>query len=93
MLFLILSFKQVARDKQELKRIEKFLGRFEMFTIDDAISYRAVNLVRAYRLSHGLALPDAFIAATALEHGEQLATGNTRDFIFIEGLVIKHYSL
>lgn len=37
------------------------------------------------RLSHGLALPDAIIAATALESQEILATSNTKDFVFISG--------
>lgn len=75
-----------ARDKTELRRVEKFLSRFVLITLDDASSRRAVDLMRQYKLSHGMALPDALIAAAALERGETLATSNTRDFIFIKGL-------
>lgn len=37
-------------------------------------------------LSHGLAIPDALIAATSLETGLRLFTYNVRDFKFIKGL-------
>lgn len=64
-----LELQAGARDKIELRRIEKFLSRFALLTIDDAISRHAMKLMREYRLSIGLALPDALIAATALESG------------------------
>jgi len=75
-----------ARDKVELRRVEKFLSRFVLITFSDAVSRRAITLMQQYRLSHGLALPDALIAATALENDETLATSNVRDFEFISGL-------
>ena len=75
-----LELQAGARDKIELRRIEKFLSRFALLTIDDAISRHAMKLMREYRLSNGLALPDALIAATALESGEILATRNAKHF-------------
>jgi len=39
-----------------------------------------------YALSHKLALPDGFIAASALANGIELYTMNLKDFRFIEGL-------
>jgi hypothetical protein len=83
-----LELQAGARNKQELRRIEKFLNRFELITIDEAISLRSISLMQQYRLSHGVTLPDALIAATALERTELLATGNSRDFAFIEGLTL-----
>lgn len=83
-----LELQAGARNNAELQRIEKFLSRFVVIAIDSDISHRAVALMRQYRLSHGLALPDALIAATALEEGETLATCNLRDFSFILGLQI-----
>lgn len=81
-----LELQAGARDKIELRRIEKFLSRFALLTIDDAISRHAMKLMREYRLSNGLALPDALIAATALESGEILATRNAKHFGRINGI-------
>ena len=81
-----LELQAGARDKIELRRIEKFLSRFALLTIDDAISRHAMKLMREYRLSIGLALPDALIAATALESGEILATRNAKHFASIKGI-------
>jgi predicted nucleic acid-binding protein len=81
-----LELQAGARDKIELRRIEKFLSRFVLLTIDDPISQRAMSLMREYRLSHGLALPDALIAATAIESGETLATRNAKHFAQIAAL-------
>ena len=39
-----------------------------------------------YALSHKLALPDGFIAATALENDFELYTLNTKDYRFIDSL-------
>ena len=83
-----LELQAGTRNKVELQRIEKFLSRFVMIAIDNDISYRAVALIQQYQLSHGLALPDAFIATTALEENEILATNNLRVFTCISGLRI-----
>ena len=48
--------------------------------------------VESFYLSHGLLIPDAVIAATALEHGGTLYTKNVRHFRMIEGLnVVRPY--
>jgi predicted nucleic acid-binding protein len=46
----------------------------------------AIELIKTYRLSHGLAIPDALIAATAIITELELFTYNQRDFRFISGL-------
>jgi hypothetical protein len=81
-----------ARSKADLREIERFLTRFEIVIINEAIGQQAFNLLRAYNLSHGLLIPDAFIAATALTMGQALATKNQRDFRFIKGLTLTGYS-
>ena len=60
-----------CRNKQELRELEKFLQRFEVFKLTERISDQAVGLLQRYRLSHGLLIADALIAATALEHNER----------------------
>ena len=44
-----------------------------------------------YSLSHKLSIPDALIAATALNYDIELYTYNIKDFRFIDG--IKLYSI
>lgn len=55
-----------CRDRSELRIVERFLLRYELIRLNEAISDRAVDLLRTYRLSHGLLIPDALIAAIAL---------------------------
>lgn len=80
-----------CRNKTELHALELFLRRFQLLKITDEISDRGVGLLEQYRLSHGLLIADALIAATALEHGEPFITKNQRDFRFIAGLTLLPY--
>jgi predicted nucleic acid-binding protein len=80
-----------CRNKTELHDLEIFLRRFQLLKITDQISDKAVDLLQQYRLSHGLLIADALIAATALQHGEPLITKNQRDFRFIAGLNLLPY--
>lgn len=80
-----------CQNKRELNRIMRFLERFQIIPFDSTISYRAVALLRKYRLSHTLLTPDALIAATAISHNLSFATKNQRDFKFIEGLNLLPY--
>lgn len=73
-----------AATKTELLVITKKLKRFATILIDPTITELSFSLLQTYNLSHGLALPDSFIAATALSTGLQLFTYNVRDFRFIE---------
>jgi predicted nucleic acid-binding protein len=75
-----------CRNKQETVLLDKFLKRFQIIKLNEAISMLAVDLLRQYRLSHGLLMPDALIAATALSLNSDLATKNQRDYRFIDTL-------
>lgn len=77
-----------AQDKSELRRIERFLKRFDVVKIDEVICDQAVRYVRRFALSHRLEAPDALIAATAIVRRMRLATGNSRDYEFIPGLKV-----
>mgnify|MGYP001560257155 CR=1 FL=1 len=78
-------------NKTELRRTEKFLRRFRVLPVGEEVSDTAVDLLRRYRLSHGLAIPDALIAATALALGHPFATKNRRDYRFISDLKLLPY--
>ena len=75
-----------AKNKQELKRLQKFLALFEIIQIDKDISARSFSLVANYAKSHTLDIPDALIAATCLQAGKLLFTYNRKDFQFIPKL-------
>jgi len=80
-----------CRNKNELQALEHFLERFQIISINEKISDTAVNLLNQYRLSHGLLIADALIAATAIVRQDRLITKNQRDFRFIESLNLLTY--
>lgn len=80
-----------CRNKTELIEVEKFLRRFQILPLREPISDTAVDLLRQYRLSHGLLIPDALIAATALVFDAPLISKNQRDYRFIAGLNLLAY--
>jgi predicted nucleic acid-binding protein len=81
-----------CRNRAELQRLGRFLRRFTMLDLTESIGQSAVALLRQYRLSHGLLIIDALIAATALAHGETLSPKNVRHFRMIPDLqVIRPY--
>ena len=81
-----------CQNKKELKAIDKFFGRFEKIRLNEQISDAAVALLRQYRLSHGLLIADAIIAATALSENLAFVTKNQRDYRFIDNLSIMTYA-
>lgn len=80
-----------GRNKTEQRKIERFLRRFRIIKINETITDIAVDLVRQYRLSHGLMIADAFIAATAISLTAPLASKNQRDYRFINQLQLLPY--
>jgi predicted nucleic acid-binding protein len=63
-------------------RVDRLLAAFGELPVDRAIAERAGRL----RRDHGLRLPDALIAATAIGSGLALLTRNRRDFESVEEL-------
>jgi predicted nucleic acid-binding protein len=80
-----------CRNKVELRDTERFLRRFEIITLDEEACHAAVDLLRQYRLSHGLAIPDALIVASALTLDCEFITKNQKDYRFIDGLQLLSY--
>jgi predicted nucleic acid-binding protein len=63
----------------------QLLAPFREVAVDRAIAERAGRV----RRETGIRLPDALIAATALEHGLDLASRNARDFEHVRGLRLR----
>ncbi|MEA3345998.1 MAG: PIN domain-containing protein [Chloroflexota bacterium] len=75
----------------QLRHTESFLQRFQVLKLNERISDAAADLLRQYRLSHGLAIPDALIAATAIALNRPLISKNQRDYHFISRLQLLPY--
>ena len=80
-----------CRDKRELRSLEKFLHHFERIHLNNDISMKAVELLKQYRLSHGLLIPDGLIAATAISTSRPLISKNQKDYRFISELQLLPY--
>ncbi len=80
-----------CRNKTELRALDRFLSRFQIVKLNEQISDAAVDLLKQYRLSHGLLIADSLIAATAIALNYPLATKNQRDFQFVAGLQLLSY--
>jgi predicted nucleic acid-binding protein len=80
-----------CRNKTELRNTDRFLQRFQVIGLNEMICDIALDLLRQYRLSHGLLIPDALIAATAIATNLPLVTKNQRDYRFISGLQLFPY--
>jgi len=59
-----------CRDKKELQSLTRFFKQFQILELNKQISKNSVELLKQFRLSHGLLIPDALIAATAIETDE-----------------------
>lgn len=77
---------QGAVNRAEEIKIIKRLARFNTALINNEITIEALMLFETYRLSHGLAIPDCFIAATSKITSLHLFTYNLADFKFISQL-------
>ncbi|MBI5822763.1 MAG: type II toxin-antitoxin system VapC family toxin [Chloroflexi bacterium] len=80
-----------CRNKTELRKMEQFLQRFQVYPVTEQISSLATDLLEKYRLSHGLLIPDALIASTALSLDCNFITKNQRDYQFIRSLRLLSY--
>lgn len=84
----VMELYQGMGNKTELAQMKKKIAYYDVIQIDAAISERAIQLIEKYKLSHGLEIPDAIIAATSVEYEIPLFTYNVKDFDFIPKLVL-----
>lgn len=64
-----------------------------MLPITEAVSIRAMTYVEEHFLSGSLQLADALIAATCIEQGERLVTGNLKHYRMIPELAIEPFQI
>ena len=84
-----LELLQGFRNRAELQAVQKSLEmrHAERLPLTPAITERAVSLMEALALSHGLQMGDALIAATALEHRLPVLTATPNTSLRLMGCV------
>jgi predicted nucleic acid-binding protein len=78
-----------CRDQTEVAKAQVLIAGFDLLHLSPIESAEAYALLLAYGKSHGLSIPDALIAATAVANGLELATDNERHFAMIPQLTVK----
>jgi predicted nucleic acid-binding protein len=81
-----------CKNKSEIRKIQRFLERFDIINLNEQISELAVSLLQEHRLSHGLLIADALIAATALHFALPFVTKNQKHYRFLPDLILVTYS-
>lgn len=78
----LMEFLQGARSKLEAHQFQQSLRilHFRVLPLSESIGATAAAIIEQYALAHGIRVTDALIAATAIELGETLCTGNTKHF-------------
>jgi predicted nucleic acid-binding protein len=89
-----LEVLQGMRNKAELVAVKKMLAHraATLLPVSEAITQRAIELMEAITLSHGLQMGDALIAATALDHGLPVLTANVKHFGAVQGLKVEAFN-
>ena len=89
-----LEVLQGMRNKAELVAVKKMLTYrgATLLAVSEGITQRAIELMEAITLSHGLQMGDALIAATALDHGLPVLTANVKHFGAVQGLKVEAFN-
>jgi len=80
------------QNKKEMSELQKKIKNYNILHINHHASLKAIDLMREFRLSHGLQIPDALIGAMAITYGLELYTYNLKDFRFMRGIKLYAYS-
>ncbi len=85
---------QGVRDKKDLRLTKAFLAAlgFQILPLSENIGHRASIYLEEYGLKTNLGVPDALIAATAVENGRILCSGNAKDYKAIAEIALKVFS-
>ena len=75
-----LGYHQLSAEEKGY--LQRCFDTITVLPVTQSVIERAITLRQQRKMS----LADAVIAATALEHGQPLATRNLRDFDWVEGL-------
>lgn len=89
----VMELLKGARDKRDMRLTKSFLAdlRFSTLPLTESMGHRASIYIEEYGRKSNLNVPDALIAAAAVENDLPLCTGNARDYRAIAELQIKAF--
>ena len=87
----VMELLQGTQNKAESTQLKKKLKAYNIIHFNESTSKLAIDLIEQFRLSHGLLIPDAIIAATAITYNLKLFTYNQKDFKFIPEIQLFEY--
>ncbi|MEM9446325.1 MAG: PIN domain-containing protein [Verrucomicrobiota bacterium] len=92
--FSVLELLQGSQNAEQLRLNKRLISdiNFTIMPLTQKVGDRASVLIEDFKLSHNLLAGDAIIAATALESGSELCTGNFKHFKFIPNIKIKKFT-
>ena len=73
-------------DKKSMNKMMQKIKHYNVLHFDERVSVKASELMRDYKLSQSLQIPDAIIGAMAIVYNLSLHTYNKKDFRFMPGL-------
>ncbi len=79
-----------VREGRERRQLEMLLTGCDIYEIDHALAVEAGLIFRQYSRSHGIDIPDAIIAATAIIHDLELVTANRKHFPMVKKLTVPY---
>ena len=85
---------QGCRNSAECQTIKEFLSEavFQVLPLTENIGHRALIYVEEYARVSGLRAEDAVIAATAVENGFMLVSGNQKHFKCVRELKFRRFN-
>jgi len=86
-----MELTQGAHDKKDLRMTRGYLADlgFSILPLSENIGHRASIYLEEYTLKSSLGIPDALIAATAVENETQLCSGNAKHYKVISEINLK----
>ena len=78
----LLGWKSIIAKDEKL--IKEFISDSTVFSLEESIIIRTISIRKSIKIK----LPDAIIAATAIEHNMQLLTHNINDFKKVPDLIV-----
>lgn len=86
-----MELAQGAHDKEDLRLMRRYLADlgFNLLPLSENIGHRASIYIEEYTLRSSLGVPDALIAATAVENKIPLCSGNAKHYRAIAEIELK----
>lgn len=82
----IAEIRAGIKGQEEEQAFEQFLSVIPLYDVTRTIAEMGGDWVREFGRSHGVEIPDALIAATAVTHNLELKTLNTKHYPMIKNL-------